>query len=399
MAEFSRSKAIGGALLVAGTAIGAGMLALPVVTGLGGFVPSIFIYLICWLFSASTGLLLLEVCLWMPNDANIISMAHHLLGPIGRICAWILYLFLFYTLTIAYVAGGGGFVVALFGGKLPHLIGLILFSTVFGTCVYLGTRFVDRINFILMIGLGLSALVFVSLGVPEIKFELLIRRNWIPALFALPIIFTSFSFQGIIPSLTTYLDRNPKMLRFAILAGTTLPFLGYILWEFLILGLIPVEGPHGLLQAELLGQTAVEPLRYMFPNSPIYVIGQFFGAFALTTSFLGVTLGLLDFLSDGLQIPKIGWKKVALCVLIYVPPIIIVSINPTIFFKALGFAGGIGCALLLGLLPVVMVWVGRYRKDYTQMNRQLPGGKIMLGILGAFVFFELFIELSRELSS
>ncbi|NGX50809.1 MAG: Tyrosine-specific transport protein [Chlamydiae bacterium] len=398
MAEFSRSKAIGGALLVAGTAVGAGVLALPVVTGMGGFFPATVVYLICWLFSACTGLLLLEVCLWMPNDANIISMASRLLGPVGKISAWILYLFLFYSLTIAYVAGGGGFVVALFGGKLPHTVGLILFSGIFGSCVYMGTRFVDRINFILMIGLALSAFAFIAMGVSDLQFDFLLRRNWIPAFLALPIIFTSFSFQGIVPSLTTYLDRNPRMVRFAILVGTSLPFFGYIIWEFLILGLVPLHGEHGLLSAELKGLTAVEPLRYVFPHSPIYVIGQFFAAFALTTSFLGVTLGLLDFLSDGLQIPKIGWKKVGLCALIYIPPIIIVTINPTIFFRALGYAGGIGCALLLGLLPIVMVWVGRYRKDYTQLTRQLPGGRILLGFLGAFVLFELFIEITRELT-
>lgn len=393
---FSLSKAIGGALLVAGTAIGAGMLALPVVTGMGGFLPATVIYFICWLFSACTGLLLLEVCLWMPNDANIISMAHHLLGPVGRIFAWILYLFLFYCLTIAYVAGGGGFIVALFGGKIPHVLGLIIFSLIFGGCVYMGTRFVDRVNFLLMIGLGVSYIAFVAVGASEVKMEFLLRKNWIAAILALPIMFTSFSFQGIIPSLTTYLDRNPKMVRFSILVGTSLPFIGYIIWEYLILGLIPVEGPHGLMQAETLGQTAVEPLRYIFPNSPIYMIGQFFGAFALTTSFLGVTLGLLDFLSDGLQIPKVGWKKVALCALIYVPPIFIVSINPTIFLKALGYAGGIGCALLLGLLPILMVWVGRYRKDYSLLHRQLPGGRMVLTCLGIFVFLELIIELTRE---
>ena len=105
--DFSLRKAIGGALLVGGTAIGAGMLALPVVTGMGGFLPSTVIFIICWIFSACTGLLLLEVCLWMPNDANIISMVQHLLGPVGKIAAWILYIFLFYCLAIAYVDGRG----------------------------------------------------------------------------------------------------------------------------------------------------------------------------------------------------------------------------------------------------------------------------------------------------
>ena len=201
------------------------------------------------------------------------------------------------------------FVVELFGGKIPHSLGVIAFTAVFGTFVYLGTRAVDRINFLLMIGLGVSYLIFVVLGIGEIKFEFFKRIHWFASILALPVMFTSFSYQGIIPSLTTYLDRHPKMVRFAILVGTSLPFIAYIIWEYLILGLVPAEGPHGLLQAESLGYTAVEPLKYVFPNSPIYLTGQFFSAFALTTSFLGVTLGLLDFLSDGLQLPKVGWKK------------------------------------------------------------------------------------------
>ena len=44
------TKIIGGTLLVAGTAIGAGMLALPVLTGMAGFVPSLFLFLHSSLF-------------------------------------------------------------------------------------------------------------------------------------------------------------------------------------------------------------------------------------------------------------------------------------------------------------------------------------------------------------
>ncbi|MCK4934199.1 MAG: tyrosine transporter, partial [Simkaniaceae bacterium] len=176
-------------------------------------------------------------------------------------------------------------------------------------------------------------------------------------------------------------------------------FLTYILWEFLILGIIPAEGAHGLLAAKAEGLTAVEPLRYVLVDSSIYAIGQFFGAFALTTSFLGVTLGLFDFLADGLQMQKVGFKKVFLCLLIYVPPVLIAIINPNIFLRALGFAGGIGCALLLGLFPVLMVWVGRYYKNYPSVHRQLPGGKVMLRILVLFVVFELIIEGINEYMS
>ena len=61
---------LGGTLLIAGTSIGVGMLALPVATASGGFIPSIVVYLICWLFMLSSGLLILEACIWMPKKCQ-----------------------------------------------------------------------------------------------------------------------------------------------------------------------------------------------------------------------------------------------------------------------------------------------------------------------------------------
>ncbi|MCH9631015.1 MAG: Tyrosine-specific transport protein [Chlamydiia bacterium] len=396
MLSESSKKVAGGALLVAGTAIGAGMLALPVVTAAGGFIPSCFIYLICYLFSVATGLLFLEVCYWMPQNANLVSMAYHILGPVGRVFAWILYIFLFYSLTIAYVSGGGAFVTFAFNNTIPMWAGTLIFTGAFATCVFIGTKVVDRVNFLLMIGLIGTFLLFIILGTGHVKLENIVRSHGMSALFALPVMFTSFSYQGIIPSLHTYLDRDPKKVRSAILIGTAIPFVSYIIWEFLILGLVPIDGVNGLAHAKDQGWNAVEPLRYLLNKSWLSNVGQAFAFCALTTSFLGVTLGLLDFLSDSLQIKKEGLKKLFLCALIYIPPFIIATINPNIFLRALGYAGGIGCVLLLGFMPTVMVWVGRYRKNYTTVAKQLSGGKVMLCTLFAFIAFELVIEIVQE---
>jgi tyrosine-specific transport protein len=281
---------LGGILLVAGTSIGAGMLALPVVTAAGGFLPAFFVYLFCWFFMTCTGLLLLELCLKLPPDANLITMANTYLGLPGKIFAWALYLFLFYCLSVAYVSGGGGLLHAWTGLNL--LLCQLLFVAVLGTFVYFGARTVDRINLFLMAGLILTYLAFVFLGLPHVDLSRLIPTNWHASLFALPVIFTSFSYQGIIPSLTTYLKRDAKRVRIAIIGGTTLSFVIYLLWEFLILGIIPLEG---LQQANELGQTAVAPLKDHVASLSITWIGQAFAFFAIATSFLGVTLGLFDF--------------------------------------------------------------------------------------------------------
>jgi tyrosine-specific transport protein len=385
-------RVLSGAFLVSGTAIGAGMLALPVVTALGGFLPACAIYFLCWLFMSATGLLLLEICLWMPKDANLVSMAQHLLGKWGKLLSWILYLFLFYCLTIAYIAGGGGFINALLGEQTPLWMGILFFTLIFAPVVYLGTYAVDRINFLLMMGLIVAYLAFVVRGFEHVKPSLLLRQDWSVSFLSLPVVFTSFSYQGIIPSLTSYLERNVSWIRKAILIGTAIPFLGYVVWEFLILGIVPLEGPQGLLAAKAEGLTAVFPLKNLLISSYIYPIGQAFAFFALTTSFLGVTLGLLDFLADSLKIVKVGLRKLGLCLAVFLPPLAIALSRPGIFLKSLGYAGGIGCALLLGLFPILMVWSGRYVRKLPLSQSQLPGGKVLLFTLICFVIFELCIE-------
>src|SRR3990167_1095263 len=110
-----KMKTFIGSLLVGGTALGAGMLALPVATAGGGLIPSWLVYFLSWAFGVSTGLLFVEIGSWLPKKANIVSMAETILGGWGKWLAWGLYLFLFYSLTVAYVAGGGDLLSNFFG--------------------------------------------------------------------------------------------------------------------------------------------------------------------------------------------------------------------------------------------------------------------------------------------
>lgn len=393
----SVSKIFSGSLLVAGTAIGAGMLALPVATAEGGFFPSLLMYLLCWFFMAATGLLMLEVSLWMPKDSNLVSMSSHLLGVKGKMLSWVLYLFLFYCLTIAYVAGGGSFISSIMHGALSPKVSILLFTALFAPIVYLGTKAVDRVNMILMVGLVVSYVGFVVLGYQHVDFSLLKRQNWGASVFALPIIFTSFSYQGIIPSLMSYMDHKAKSVRLSILIGTGSALVIYVIWEMLILGIIPLDGPMGLLRAKVEGQNAVFSLKAFVSSPWVLAIGQSFAFFALTTSFLGVTLGLVDFLSDGLKVAKVGLKKVALCLAVFFPCVVIAMSNPKIFLSALRYAGGIGCALLLGLIPILMVFRGRYKMGLGIRQRQIPGGKKFLTVLAVFVCLEVLIECISEM--
>lgn len=385
------SKLIKGSLLIAGTSIGGGMLALPVELSLGGFLPSIVIYFICWMLMACTGLLFLEISLWLKNESNIITMAKKTLGYKGEIIAWILYLFQFYLLTIAYISGCGALLTQVFT-FVPEHFGPLIFVLLFAPFVYFGAKVVGKINAIFMVGLGLCYLLFVFLGFSYINIENLTYQNWNLSLVGLPVAFTAFAYQGTVPTLMYYLDYEPKNARFAIIFGSALPFFTYIIWQALILGIVPTFGPSGLREAFLNGDNAIHPLRHFLGSPYIYPIGQFFAFFAMVTSFFGVTLGLMDFLSDGLKIKKTNRNKIFLSALVFLPPLLIASYNPKLFLVALGFAGGFGCALLLGLLPIIMVWMGRYHLGFSS-SYQLGGGKFLLKILASLILFEVGIQI------
>jgi tyrosine-specific transport protein len=385
----SAGHIVGGTLLIAGTAVGVGMLALPVATGSGGFIPSAIIYLICWAFMLCTGLLLVEANLWMPKDTSFISMAEKILGPAGRILFWVVYLFLFVTVMIAHASGGGSILTDVIGWNLPGWASAIIYTGVLAPVVYLGAHSVDRLNICLLSGVILCYLAFIAVSYSHVDLSLLTYSNWGKATFAMPILFTAFTYQVIIPTLMTYMERNVKKVRIAVILGSTIPLIIYLIWEFLILGIIPAEGPNGLIEAAKQGQNAIGPLKQFVTTPYLFAIGKYFAFFAITTSYIPLALSFFDFLADGFKWKKDGHHRFILTCLVFGVPLIFALIYPHIFLIALGYAGGISCALLFGLMPPLIVWIGRYIKRYPAGTRQLPGGKPLLALLMVFAFLIL----------
>ncbi len=393
----SMGHVLGGTLLIAGTTIGVGMLAMPVATGPAGFVPSAFIYVLCWIFMLCTGLLIFEANLWMPKDTSFISMADKILGRPGRIVFWLMYLFLFITLMVAHLDGGGDIFRSITGLPISRFSSAILYTVIFAPVVYLGAHSVDRLNLVLISGVVICYLAFIISSIGSVSIELLSYSNWSQSWYSLPILFTAFSYQVIIPTLVTYMERNVYKIRLAIILGSSIPFFIYLIWNFLILGIIPVEGPNGLMEAAKLGKNAIEPLQHYVQSPKIFSIGNYFAFFALTTSFIPLALSFFDFLADGLKWTKKGTKKVLLCLIVFGIPLVIALKYPHIFLVALGYAGGISCAFLFGLMPPLMVWIGRYVKKLPGVSPQLLGGKPMLFVLVAFSLIVLIGEVLQQL--
>ncbi len=101
------SRVFGSTLIIAGTTIGAGMLALPLASAGIGFIPSLIIMLVLWALMAYTALLMVEVHQYSDSSATLHTLAKEFLGTKGKLVAGFAMFFLFYALCAAYIAGGG----------------------------------------------------------------------------------------------------------------------------------------------------------------------------------------------------------------------------------------------------------------------------------------------------
>ncbi|MEK7339366.1 MAG: aromatic amino acid transport family protein, partial [Verrucomicrobiota bacterium] len=70
---------------------------------------------------------------------------------------------------------------------------------------------------------------------------------------------------------------------------------------WIVLGSVPLQGSGGLQEAFTKGQAATEALYAIVSNFYFIALAESFAFFALVTSYLGIALGLFDFLRDGLK--------------------------------------------------------------------------------------------------
>lgn len=304
-----------------------------------------------------------------------------------------MFLFLFYCLLTAYVSGLGSMFKYQFN---QEIVPLIVLMGALGFFIYLGTESTDTINRILMVGLIVAYFFLIALSLPYVERSNLSYVDWKETLFIIPPFIISFGYHNLIPSLGGYLKRDAKALRWAIILGSAIPFFIYWMWEFVLLGMIPVAGENGFLAARGLGLMPAQILKWTISNPALSYAIEFFSFFAITTSFLAIALSITDFLADGLKMPKNKpINRFVLCLTVLIPPFLFALSDPTLFITALKRAGGLGAVTLYGVLPALMVWKGRYKWGFSY-KAQVRGGKPLLLLIGISSILIIFLHLMDE---
>src|SRR5690554_7213434 len=131
-ARSSRAPSIlSGSMIIAGTAIGAGMLANPTATSGLWFSGSFLLLAYVWFCMCASGLMLLEASLRFPAGASFHTIVGELLGNKWNIVTGLSVVFVLYSLTYAYTFVGGGLTQqsldAAFSLQLPRSVTATLF--------------------------------------------------------------------------------------------------------------------------------------------------------------------------------------------------------------------------------------------------------------------------------
>ncbi|MBT1847466.1 tyrosine transporter TyrP [Enterobacter ludwigii] len=381
-----KNRTLGSIFIVAGTTIGAGMLAMPLAAAGVGFGMTLLLLGTLWALMCYTALLLLEVYQHVPADTGLGSLAARYLGRYGQWITGFSMMFLMYALTAAYISGAGELIASSvndwFDADITPSTGVIFFALIGGGVVCVGTSLVDLFNRFLFSAKILFLIVMLVLLVPHVhKVNLLtlpLEKGL--ALSAIPVIFTSFGFHGSVPSIVSYMNGDIRKLRRVFMVGSAIPLIAYIFWQLVTLGSIDASTFTGLM-AEHAGLNGfLLALREVVTSPHVELAVHLFADLALATSFLGVALGLFDYLADLFQRRNTAAGRLQTGAVTFLPPLAFALFYPRGFVMALGYAG-VALSVLALLLPSLLA--RKSRQQHPQQGYRVMGGKPLLCIVFA----------------
>ena len=170
--------------------------------------------------------------------------------------------------------------------------------------VWLSTAMVGRISTILVIGMIISFIVSMAGYALQIEATKLFditgqKSTHFPYLWAaLPYFMTSFGFATVVPSLYKFYGKQPAIINRCLLGGSLIAFLVYALFIFVAFGNISRQEFIVINEAGGNIGHLVNAFEKGKDSTMISFVLNLFSNFAIITSFLGVGLGLFDFIAD-----------------------------------------------------------------------------------------------------
>lgn len=311
-------KILHSSLLVAGTSIGAGLLALPMTSvniGIGLLTVTILLMLFVG-YHASMMVVRLNEIYQTPASVVDIAKKHGDKLTFGMLSASF-YGLSFAVLTAYFSAladtvsknwslNYNGVVIACGCGLF---LCLCLKETVFAN--------LNSVFVLLLVGIIVTAVL--TIGFSNVPSKLIAHPQWREVPTFLPVIFCSFVMQMVCPHVYAYLEHDVRKVRWAILIGLLLIVGVYLSWTVCVLTKIFETDAEFFRQMQAHNVSVGELTRFLCKASGSDVIEtllRFLTVFGIITSAIGVAIGMMH--AIGTHMPK----SVARIVICFVPTVI-----------------------------------------------------------------------------
>ncbi|MFA0548798.1 amino acid permease [Vibrio splendidus] len=328
-------KLFGSSLILSGTALGAGMLAIPMVLAQFGFMISSVLMLLIFIGTTYSALLLAEACTKTKDNSGMSSVAYLTLGSKGKHFINALFYLLLVCMLIAYILGVGDIIHKLLldvGVDVSASVAYTIFSLLMGVIVVAGKSYIDKLNRGLFIMMVVMLLIVIASLFSNIRLDYLTQTSKYTANDVVQysaVIFTSFASMVVIPSLVIYnREATQKQIRNMILLGSVIPLICYLTWLFAIIGNL---GTDAISQFHNISELISA---FSGQSAWLKVVIALFSALALVTSFLGVSMALYDQNKDA-----VTNNKALAYALTFILPLALAELFASQFVSMLDYAG------------------------------------------------------------
>ena len=363
------------------------MFSLPIVSSGMWFSWSLLLLVFTWFCMFHSSLMILETNLNFAPGASFDTFVRATLGKRWNALNGLTLVFVLYILTYAYISGGGSIVShtlqSVMGISLPPMLAGLMFALGLAFIVWYSTGLVGRFTAILLGGMIITFVLSVGDLTTRIQLPILLDNgpDYAPYLLAaVPYYLTSFGFHGNVPSLVKYYGTDPARIRQCLLYGSLFSLVVYLLWQLATLGNIPREQFKPIIAAGGNIGELVSALSQIADSDRLAALLNAFANMAVVSSFLGVTLGLFDFIADKFHFEDSHMGRFKTALITFLPPTIGGLFFPNGFIYAIGLAGL--CAALWGtIVPALCARVSRQK--FGNPHFQVWGGNGLI----YFMFF------------
>ncbi|MEZ9909830.1 amino acid permease [Vibrio sp. 10N.261.51.A3] len=364
---------MGSSLIIAGTALGAGMLAIPMVLAQFGLLYGTLLMVLICFGTTYAALLLLEATIKAGGGLGLNSIARKTLGKQGQLLTNGLLYALLICLLMAYILGAGDLLSKLlsnFGVEITATTSQTVFTLLAGAVVASGTGVIDKLNralFFVMLASLFATMAFLAPSMTQENLMQVTSHDHVDLIKTSAILFTSFGFMVVIPTLVSYNhEATDKQLRNMVIIGSLIPLVCYLCWLFAVVG--------NLSEEQFRSFENVSDLIAAFEAQSPWVgnVLSTFTGLALLTSFFGVAMALFNQNKDMFN----QNTAVTYCIS-FILPLAGSLLAADKFLQVLNYAGII-LVFLAVFVPLVMVHKQRFMKVADDRYRAEGGSAMML---------------------